>query len=144
MIYTIYSAQEMEDFAFSFAANVQAGDVLCLAGDLGAGKTVFTRGLVRGLHCGESVTSPTFALMHIYEGGRLPVYHYDLYRLNGAYDLESVGCEEYFSAGGVCILEWPERANNIVPANATWITIKADYEKGENYREVSIHENTGN
>jgi tRNA threonylcarbamoyladenosine biosynthesis protein TsaE len=143
MVYKLYSAEETEIFAASFARGVKAGDVLCLSGNLGAGKTVFTRGLCRGLGYTYGVTSPTFTLMNIYEGGRLTVYHFDLYRLNGAEDLESTGCEEYFGAGGVCVIEWPEQAQTVLDKTATHIEIKAFLEQDINYREVVIHENTG-
>ena len=139
MAYLLTNVTEMENFASNFATRLQPGDVVCLTGDLGAGKTVFTRGVARGLGYADAVTSPTFALMHVYEGGRLPVYHFDLYRLNNADDLESVGCEEYIQGTGVCIFEWAERAPEAMPNHAKWVTIKTDFDKDSNYREVYLH-----
>ena len=141
MKYTFFSVDETHNFAEQFSQNVTANAIICLCGDLGAGKTVFTRGLCRGLGYTDSVTSPTFTLMNVYEGGRLTVYHFDLYRLHGAADLESIGCEEYFDAGGVCVLEWPERADFDWPREVIWVEIRADFSKDENYRELTIREN---
>jgi tRNA threonylcarbamoyladenosine biosynthesis protein TsaE len=140
--YELYSADETEAFAEDFARWVGPGDVLCLSGDLGAGKTVFTRGLARGLGCAGRVVSPTFTLMNVYEGGRLTVYHFDLYRLDGESDMEGIGIEECFDAGGVCVLEWPERGQAVLPKTARWIEIKADLARDENYREITIREDT--
>lgn len=141
MSYIFHSEAETEGFAADFAKKMRAGDIICLTGELGAGKTVFTRGLARGLGYGGCVTSPTFALMNVYEGGRLTVYHFDLYRLGDAADLESVGCEEYFDAGGVCVIEWPQRAQQLVPPGAVWIYLAPDKNVHENVRELVIHEN---
>jgi tRNA threonylcarbamoyladenosine biosynthesis protein TsaE len=144
LVYKLYSAEETENFAADFACGVKAGDILCLSGDLGAGKTVFTRGLARGLGYTQGVTSPTFTLMNIYEGGRLTVYHFDLYRLSGEADLEGIGCEEYFDAGGVCVLEWPDKALPLLTKVFYQIEIKSDLARDINYREIRIRENTGN
>jgi len=144
LIYPLYSTEETENFASNFASGVRPGAIFCLSGELGAGKTVFTRGLCRGLGYAGRVTSPTFTLMNIYEGGRLTVYHFDLYRLAGAADLESIGCEEYFDAGGVCVLEWPQRAQGSVLAGrgVTWVEIRADFDRDMHFREITISENT--
>ncbi|MGE0491589.1 MAG: tRNA (adenosine(37)-N6)-threonylcarbamoyltransferase complex ATPase subunit type 1 TsaE [Vulcanimicrobiota bacterium] len=97
------------------AGRLYAGAVLALKGPLGAGKTTFTQGLVRGLGGHDSVTSPTFVLMHIYEQGRLPVFHFDAYRLEGPEQLEEIGAEEYFWGDGVSVVEWAERADRLLP-----------------------------
>ncbi|MCL2603202.1 MAG: tRNA (adenosine(37)-N6)-threonylcarbamoyltransferase complex ATPase subunit type 1 TsaE [Defluviitaleaceae bacterium] len=148
MVYRLYSEEETERFARVFSRGVKAGDVICLSGELGAGKTVFTRGLARGLGYSGRVTSPTFTLMNVYEGGRLTVYHFDLYRLDGEADLEGIGCEEYFGAGGVCVLEWPERGNaffdgGVTPYPIRRIQIKSFLNDDINYRELVIHEDIG-
>jgi tRNA threonylcarbamoyladenosine biosynthesis protein TsaE len=139
----LYNVSETEDFAARFSEKLKPGDVVCLSGDLGAGKTVFTRGLARGLGYTGRVTSPTFALMNVYDGGRLTVYHFDLYRLDGEEDLESIGCEEYFDSGGVCVLEWPERGKKISANHTYWVTFKTFFEKDMNHREITVHENIG-
>jgi tRNA threonylcarbamoyladenosine biosynthesis protein TsaE len=144
LVYELNSAEETEKLAMDFSKTVKAGDILYLYGDLGAGKTVFARGLARGLGYTGRVVSPTFTLLNIYEGGRLTVYHFDLYRLEGPGDLESIGCEEYFDAGGVCVVEWPERASMILNQAIRSIEIKAFPERDFNYREIVIRENIGN
>jgi tRNA threonylcarbamoyladenosine biosynthesis protein TsaE len=147
LIHKLYSENETEQFAADFSPGVKAGDVICLSGALGAGKTAFARGLARGLGYPGRVTSPTFSLLNIYEGGRLTVYHFDLYRLEGRGDIESIGCEEYFGAGGVCVLEWPERAygtssasETILPFPSYRFEIKAFFDKDANYREITLCE----
>ncbi|MCL2363887.1 MAG: tRNA (adenosine(37)-N6)-threonylcarbamoyltransferase complex ATPase subunit type 1 TsaE [Defluviitaleaceae bacterium] len=130
------------EFAQNFARELRAGDVIYLSGELGAGKTVFARGLCRGLGFAGGVTSPTFTLVNVYEGGRLPVFHFDLYRLGGAADLESIGYDEYFDAGGVCVVEWPERAMK-ASAFFKWLVTLTTCAENENAREITIRENTG-
>jgi len=119
------SEAETEAFAFDFAQSAKPGDIILLSGDLGAGKTVFARGFARGLgYCGN-VTSPTFTIMNEYHNTRLPMYHFDLYRLQDATDLESIGYEDYFFSNGVCLIEWPERATQLFPNNVISIKIKS-------------------
>ena len=131
-------------FAQDFAQRLQAGDVIYLSGTLGAGKTVFTRGLCRGLGYAGRVTSPTFTLVNVYEGGRLPVFHFDLYRLGGAADLEGIGYDEYFDAGGVCVVEWPERAMEASGLSSSkWLVTLTTCPQNENTREINVRENTG-
>ena len=141
---TLNNAEETMAFAQDFAQCLQAGDVIYLSGTLGAGKTVFARGLCRGLGYEGRVTSPTFTLVNVYEGGRLPVFHFDLYRLGGAADLDGIGYDEYFDAGGVCVVEWPERAMDASgPAQFSWLVTLANCPQDENKREITIRENTG-
>ena len=102
------------------AQSLHAGDVLALAGDLGTGKTQFVKGLVAGLGGNDEVTSPTFALIHEYTSGRLPVYHLDFYRLNHRNELRHLGLEDYFDGEGVCVIEWADRFPEILPARAEW------------------------
>ncbi|MCL2500150.1 MAG: tRNA (adenosine(37)-N6)-threonylcarbamoyltransferase complex ATPase subunit type 1 TsaE [Defluviitaleaceae bacterium] len=148
MVYRLNDANETEMFAQEFSRSIKAGDIICLSGGLGAGKTVFTKGLARGLGYLGRVTSPTFTLMNVYEGGRLTVYHFDLYRLDGEADIESVGCEEFFNAGGVCVLEWPEQGKYLFEGTQLSnpirrLEIKTFFERDINYREIIIHENIG-
>ena len=112
-----------------FAQSLTGGEVLCLAGDLGAGKTHFAKGIVAGLG-GEpqEVTSPTFTIVHEYHGGRIPVFHFDLYRLESERDLQHIGWDDYLDEGAVCLVEWADKFPKEVPAEAVWLnfSIQAD------------------
>lgn len=109
------SEAETEALGERLAARLRVGDVVALYGDLGAGKTTFVRGLARGLGSEDPVSSPTFVLMHVYEG-RLPLYHFDAWRLSGPEDLAAVGAEEYLEGDGVAVVEWSERAEGLFPS----------------------------
>jgi tRNA threonylcarbamoyladenosine biosynthesis protein TsaE len=144
MNYESFSPEETHKLACDFGKLARPGDIFCLKGPLGAGKTVFAQGLAQGLGIDHRVTSPTFTLMNVYEGGRLTLYHFDLYRLEGGpKDLESLGYEDYFYSGGISVVEWPERAWEDMPDTAIVVEIKTDLARGNDYREISIHENTG-
>ena len=140
MIYESFSRQDTEMLGFEFGQNAKSGDIFCLSGELGAGKTVFAQGMARGLGYEGRVTSPTFTLMNMYEGGRLDFYHFDLYRLEGGQsDLESIGYEDFLYAGGVSLVEWPERAGDSFEGDGvTWVEVCGNVLKGENYREIQI------
>ena len=103
------SEQETEAIGAELAASLQAGAVLAFSGDLGAGKTAFVRGLARGLGISDPITSPTFTIVNEYEGGRLPLFHFDLYRLHSEEDLFDIGWEDFLARGGVCAVEWSEK-----------------------------------
>ena len=122
--FTTHSATETQDMAARIGAQLQAGDVLWLSGDLGAGKTTFTQGLGRGLQIAVPINSPTFVLMREYHG-RLPLYHIDLYRLDSARDIDNLGLRDYLEGNGVCVLEWAERfeAHDAQPGLHVHITI---------------------
>jgi tRNA threonylcarbamoyladenosine biosynthesis protein TsaE len=129
------SPEDTFRIAEEFAANAAPGDIIALTGELGAGKTVFAQGFARGVGYEGRVTSPTFTLMNIYEGGRLTLYHFDLYRLtDGGEGLEGIGYEDFFYAGGVCLIEWAERAGELLPENAVEIRI----ERVDDARVISI------
>jgi len=110
-----HGAEETEQAGERLARNLGPGDVVALSGDLGAGKTCLVRGLARGLGCRPAVASPTFTLLHEYPG-RIPLYHFDLYRLKTPAELEDLGCDEYFYGDGVCVLEWAEKSGSLLPA----------------------------
>ena len=145
MICKSFSASDTENLGFILGQEAKKGDIFCLTGDLGAGKTVFAQGLALGLGYSGRVTSPTFTLMNEYIGGRLPMYHFDLYRLeNGEEDMETIGYEDYFYGGGVALVEWAELAGDAIPQHAIWIKINQDLKKNAEYREILIDEDTGN
>ncbi|MDR3566057.1 MAG: tRNA (adenosine(37)-N6)-threonylcarbamoyltransferase complex ATPase subunit type 1 TsaE [Negativicutes bacterium] len=111
-------------FGRTLAARLSPGDVIFLTGDLGAGKTLLVQGIAAGLGFGERVTSPTFTIMHIYEGGRLTVYHFDLYRLDRPEQLDDIGFEEYKNPDGVAVIEWADKFTAEMPDAGLWITLK--------------------
>jgi tRNA threonylcarbamoyladenosine biosynthesis protein TsaE len=132
----IGSEEETAALALRLAVLLRAGDVLCLQGDLGAGKTTFTRALVAGLGSPVPVSSPTFTLVHEYKGGRLPVWHVDAYRLRGADDTADIGLDEVFLAGeGVVVIEWPERVAGALPPDRLDIALR---DTGGDTREITL------
>lgn len=118
----------------------KAGQVFTLTGDLGVGKTVFTQGLAKGLGIEEAVNSPTFTIVQIYEGGRLPFYHFDVYRIGDIEEMDEVGFEDYVMGEGVSLIEWANLIEEILPEKRTEILIEKDLEKGFDYRRITIHE----
>ncbi len=130
----------------TFAAGEQIGrqavrgDIYTLSGDLGAGKTVFAQGVAAGLGIRESVNSPTFTIVQIYEEGRLPLYHFDAYRIGDVEEMDEIGYEDYFYGDGLCIIEWAELIEEIVPENAKRIRIEKNLEKGCDYRKIVIEQ----
>lgn len=114
------------------------GSIFTLIGDLGAGKTVFTQGLARGLDIDEPVNSPTFTIVQVYEGGRLPFYHFDVYRIGDPEEMEEIGYEDYFYGDGVCLIEWADLVRELLPENVTRITIEKDLENGFDYRKITV------
>ena len=117
------------------------GQVYCLTGDLGTGKTVFTQGFAEGLGVRGTVNSPTFTIQQVYEEGRLPFYHYDVYRIGDIEEMEEIGYEEYFFGEGICLIEWAALIQELIPQNAIWVTIKKNLEKGLDYREIVVEGN---
>ena len=134
------SLSEKETFAIAkqLAENAKAGEVYCLSGDLGVGKTVFTKGFAAGLGITEPVSSPTFTIVQIYEEGRLPLYHFDVYRIEDIEEMEEIGYEDCFYGEGVCLVEWAELIKEILPENCKKILIEKDLEKGFDYRRITI------
>jgi tRNA threonylcarbamoyladenosine biosynthesis protein TsaE len=115
------------------------GDIFTLNGDLGVGKTVFTQGVAAGLGITEHVNSPTFTIVQVYEGGRLPFYHFDVYRIGDIEEMDEIGYEDYFYGDGLCIIEWAQLIEELIPSNARQITIEKDLEKGFDYRKITIN-----
>ena len=114
------------------------GQVYALIGDLGVGKTVFIQGVAKGLGIDEPVNSPTFTIVQVYDTGRLPFYHFDVYRIGDVEEMEEIGYEEYFFGEGVCFVEWANLVDEIMPKETTWITIEKELSKGFDYRKISI------
>ena len=123
MEFITHSPEETEKIGVALAQVLSAGDIVAYRGDLGAGKTAFTRGLARGLGCGESVTSPTYTIVNEYLSGRLPLFHFDMYRLRSSDDLWGIGWDDYLDRGGVCAVEWSENVTDAME-NAIWVTIE--------------------
>ncbi len=116
----------------------EAWEVYTLTGDLGVGKTVFTQGFAKGLGIEESVNSPTFTILQIYEGGRLPLYHFDVYRIGSVEEMEETGYEEYIMGDGVSLIEWADLIEEILPRKRTRVLIEKDLEKGFDYRRITV------
>ena len=130
------SQEETENLGARLAAGLMSGAVIAFTGDLGAGKTAFTRGLARGLGISGRVTSPTFTVVNEYEGGRLPLFHFDMYRLDSADELFHIGWEDYLARGGVCAVEWSENVTGAIEPDAVRVSIlRGD---GDNDRVIAI------
>jgi tRNA threonylcarbamoyladenosine biosynthesis protein TsaE len=136
----IETKQERETFEIGerLGREAKTGQVFTLIGDLGVGKTVFTQGLAKGLEIEEAVNSPTFTIVQIYEEGRIPFYHFDVYRIGDVEEMEEIGYEDYFLGQGVCLIEWADLIKDILPETYTQITIEKDLEKGFDYRRITV------
>lgn len=137
---TSLNVEETQRIAAALAKVVVPGTVIALEGDLGAGKTHFTQGLARGLGVGEAVTSPTFNVMSVYDQGRLPLYHFDLYRLEDALELEDIAFYDYVEADGVSCIEWAAKFPEEIPAQALWISITT---REDNVRSIEVRTVSG-
>src|SRR5215216_5342126 len=123
------SPAETAAIARQIAEHLVAGSVLALTGELGSGKTLFTQGLVAALQSAATVTSPTFTIVHEYQGGRLPVYHFDFFRLENQQPAVRLGLEDYFFGDGVCVVEWADRFPDLIPEQARWISLEIKSER---------------
>lgn len=132
------SASETYELGIEVGRNARPGQVYALIGDLGVGKTVFIQGVAKGLGIDEPVNSPTFTIVQVYDSGRLPFYHFDVYRIGDVEEMEEIGYEEYFFGEGVCFVEWANLVDEIMPKETTWVTIEKDLGKGFDYRKISI------
>ena len=142
-----YSEKETLAAACELGAKACPGEIYCLEGDLGAGKTVFARGFAEGLGITSPVTSPTFTIVHEYRQGRLPLYHFDVYRIEDPEEMYEIGYEDYFFGDGVTLIEWPSRIRELIPDDAVHIWFNRDPDKGTDYRRIEIQrrqkENSG-
>ena len=137
MVYKSNSLKETENIASAIAKTLKKGDVLCLNGDLGAGKTAFVGGLAKGLGIGEYISSPTFTIVNCYDG-EIPLYHFDVYRISDSDEMFDIGFDEYLSGDGIAVIEWSEIIEDILPEHRLDITIKKDLSVHENYREIIV------
>ena len=140
MIIETNNAKETFELGVQIGREAKAGDVYTLVGDLGVGKTVFTQGLAKGLEIEEPISSPTFTIVQVYEEGRLPFYHFDVYRIGDVEEMDEVGYEDYIYGQGVCLIEWSNLIEEILPEKRREITIEKDLEKGFDYRKITIAE----
>ena len=138
MIYETNSAEETFELGRKLGEQALAGQVYTLSGDLGTGKTVFTQGFAKGLGIEEAVNSPTFTIVQIYDGGRLPFYHFDVYRIADVEEMEEIGYEDCFYGEGVCLVEWADLIEEILPESHTRICIEKDLDRGFDYRKITL------
>ena len=135
-----YSAEETFELGRLIGQQAKAGEVYTLTGDLGVGKTVLTQGVAAGLDIEEPVNSPTFTIVQIYEEGRLPFYHFDVYRIGDVEEMDEIGYEDYFYGDGICLIEWANLIEEILPPAYRKITIEKDLSKGFDYRRITFEE----
>ena len=139
---TVETGNAEETFALGrrLGDQASAGEVYTLVGDLGVGKTVFTQGMAKGLGIEDTVNSPTFTILQVYGEGRLPFYHFDVYRIGDVGEMDEIGYEEYFYGDGVCMVEWADLIEEILPEHYFRITICKDLSKGMDFRKISMEE----
>ncbi len=133
-----YSERDTFDYAAKLAKEARPGGLYLLSGDLGTGKTVFAKGFAEGLGVTDCVNSPTFTIMQTYESGRIPFYHFDVYRISDCSEMYELGYEEYFFGNGVCLVEWAELISELLPDDAVYIRIEKDMDKGFDYRKITV------
>ena len=139
-IYETFSPEETKELGRKIGAGAVPGSLYTLVGDLGVGKTVFTQGIAEGLEIDEAICSPTFTIVQVYEDGRMPFYHFDVYRIGDIEEMDEIGYEDYFYGEGVCMVEWANLIEEILPEHRWDITIEKDLEKGFDYRRITIEE----
>ena len=139
MIYETFSPEETKALGQKIGTEALPGSVYTLIGDLGVGKTVFTQGIAEGLGITEPICSPTFTIVQVYEEGRMPFYHFDVYRIGDIEEMEEIGYEDYFYGEGVCMIEWANLIEEILPQKRWDITLEKDLEKGFDYRTIPIN-----
>ena len=140
MIIETHDPEETFEVGRKIGMNAKPGQIYTLTGDLGVGKTVFTQGVAAGLGITEPVNSPTFTIIQEYEDGRLPFYHFDVYRIGDLEEMEEIGYDDYFFGQGICLSEWAELIEEILPEKRIEVTIEKDLEKGFEYRKITIEE----
>ena len=141
MVIETFSPEETEELGIHFGKEAKPGTVCTLIGDLGVGKTVFTQGIAKGLGITEPINSPTFTIVQVYEEGRMPFYHFDVYRIGDIEEMDEIGYEDYFYGDGLTMIEWANLIEEILPEHYQQITIEKDIEKGFDYRKITIESN---
>ena len=142
MVYETNSPEETFALARQLGEQAGPGTVYTLTGDLGVGKTGFAQGLASGLGIEEAINSPTFTIVQVYDEGRLPFYHFDVYRIGDIEEMDEIGYEDYFYGDGVCLVEWAELIKELLPKTRTELLIEKDLQKGFDYRRITLHEVT--
>ncbi len=143
MVIESYSDKETREIGYRMGMQAKPGEVYTLVGDLGVGKTVFTQGFAKGLLIEDSINSPTFTIVQVYEEGRMPFYHFDVYRIGDISEMDEIGYEDYFYGEGVSLVEWANLIEELLPPSYTEITIEKDVTKGFEYRKITIDKNEG-
>lgn len=138
MIIETNSAEETFALGKALGEKASPGQIYTLDGDLGTGKTVFTQGVAAGLGITEAISSPTFTIIQEYDTGRLPLYHFDVYRIGDIEEMEEIGYDDYFFGNGVCLIEWAELIQELLPKQIISVTIEKNPEKGFDYRKITI------
>lgn len=133
-----FSEKETFELGKKLGTEAKPGQVYALLGDLGVGKTILTKGFAEGIGITEPVSSPTFTIVQVYEEGRMPFYHFDVYRIGDVEEMDEIGYEDCFYGEGVCLVEWANLIEEIMPENTIWITIEKDLEKGFDYRRIEV------
>ena len=142
-IFETYSPKETYRLGVQMGTEAKPGDFYTLNGDLGVGKTTLTQGIAAGLGIAEPVNSPTFTIVQLYESGRMPFYHFDVYRIGDLEEMEEIGYEDYFYGEGLTMVEWGDRIADLLPRNCKAILIEKDLEKGFDYRKIVVTEGDG-
>lgn len=140
MIFDSLCEADTFELGVKIGKEAKPGEVYTLIGDLGVGKTAFTKGVAKGLGITEAISSPTFTILQVYEEGRLPFYHFDVYRIGDVEEMEEIGYEDYFYGEGVTFIEWANLIREILPQTYRRITIEKDLEKGFDYRKITIED----
>ena len=138
MVIETHDPEETFEVGRTIGMNAKPGQIYTLTGDLGVGKTVFTQGVAAGLGITEPVNSPTFTIIQEYEDGRLPFYHFDVYRIGDLEEMEEIGYDDYFFGEGICLIEWADLIRELLPEHTGRIVIEKDLEKGFDYRRITL------
>lgn len=139
-IYETFSPEETQKLGQRMGSAAMPGDIYTLVGDLGVGKTVFTQGIAKGLEITEPICSPTFTIVQVYEEGRMPFYHFDVYRIGDIEEMEEISYEDYFYGKGLCMIEWANLIEELLPKKRCEIEIEKNTEKGFDYRKITVRE----
>ena len=138
MVFESLCAEDTYNFGRMLGEKVPAGTVICLSGELGTGKTLFSKGFAKGLSVDEPIVSPTFTIVQEYKDGRLPLYHFDTYRIVDPYEMDEIGFDDYLYGDGICLIEWPEMVEELLPEKRIEIKITKCLEKGTDFRYIEM------